>query len=139
MKVYVMLAPGLTDPFRRSVRDKKNEVREQLVFQPNMPVLLSKQQQLDAVADDIGAALVIAECKEKEGEIIGGKANWEETAAVVREIAQAKLEAKNQTLLPHQRAVIDRTGPPKPLREPAAAESVKAVKNESPGPDHGAE
>ena len=76
-----MVRPGARTTFRRSIRNAKGGIVRKLEFPPGTPVDLTSRQELEAIYNDIGKALVIVE----RNDMGQAKPDWDATGEVVRE------------------------------------------------------
>ena len=111
--MYLVLRPvWTTESFSRTIRDEKGRVLVVLQFEKKVPVLITDERQLAGIADDIGAALVVA-CEVAKGPVKDGEApetvwrpSMEATEQAILWAAELRLSAK-KPLLRHQQLAIE--------------------------------
>jgi hypothetical protein len=126
----VMLRSDWPGDFRRSVFGSDGNRKEFIMFEPGVPVELN-QEAADAIADDIGNAIVLAEVtydnKRKKSKVV---ADWNGTKEAIQSIVDRKVEAaakagKNPRILDHQREAYANCKPvakkSSPARQPSMA------------------
>ena len=118
------LFPGCA-PFQRCVRDKKDVIKEKLIFQPGKVYDLSEEQ-VSAIVNDIGNTIAIAVPR---GEAIKGEEpKWKVDQNLTDEVVAAhtrSLIKKKEYVRVHQQAALDRV-----LQAEKAAENAKALESE---------
>ncbi|MCC9603505.1 hypothetical protein LOC67_23395 [Stieleria sp. JC731] len=104
--LLLVRAPGKRSPFRRSVRDEKDEAIKLLVFEPGIPVLCEGDD-LAAVANDVGRAIFI--CEQDGTDPIRINILYDETSAFVEAAAgrELKLEGKRKMHVKRQGEDVD--------------------------------
>ena len=105
MAILLMLHPKRDSMFRRVIPGVRV-----LEFQPNTPIKITNEESIDAVANDVGASLVICKVEKDEAKNEIVSVDWEATIEAAASIGLAKTEANEKSIAEHDFAVQKNLG-----------------------------